>query len=77
MVEALSVPGPKASFAKKKTSLKWSVFDAQHSLGNRLVLSEAVMFYVNQTLSYLNAMFHIFLKWLKIAYLDRIQSLCI
>ena len=77
VVEVWAVPCPKASFAKKKTHSKWSVFGAQHSLGNRLVLSGAVMSHVNRTLNYLNAMFHRSLKWLKVTYLCRIQSLCI
>ena len=77
VVEALSVPCPKASFAKKKTSSKWSVFSAQHSLRKRLVLPGAIMSHVNRTLSYLNAIFYSSLKWLKITYLCRIQSLCI
>ena len=57
MIEVWTVPFPKASFAKKKTSSKWSVFSAQHSLGNRLVLPGATVSHVNRTLSYLNAMF--------------------
>ena len=32
VVDAWAVPCPKASFSKKKTRYKWSVFDAQHSL---------------------------------------------
>ena len=74
VVEAWAVPCWKANCAKKKTNSKWSVFSAQHSIRNRLVLSEATMSHVNRTLSYLNAMFHKSLKWLKITYLCRIQS---
>ena len=38
VVEAWAVPCPKASFAKKKTISKWSVFSAQSFLRYRLVL---------------------------------------
>ena len=76
VVEAWAVPCPKASFAKKNTSSKWSVFGAKHSLGNRLVLPEAIVSHVNRILNYLNAIFYSSLKCLKITYLCGIRSLC-
>ena len=69
VVETWAVPCPKASFAKKKTSSKWSVFGSQYFLGNRSVLSKEIMSHVNRVLSYLNTTFHSSLKCL--------QSLCI
>ena len=77
VVNAWAIPCSKTSFAKKKTSSKWSVFSAQHSLRNRLVLPIAIVSCVYRTLSYLNAIFYSSLKWLKFTYLCRIQSLCI
>ena len=65
VVEAWTVSCPKVSFARKKTSSKWSVFSAQHSLGNRLVLPGAIVSHVNRILSYLNAIFYSPLKCLK------------
>ena len=43
VVKAWGVPCPKASSAKKKTNSKWSVFGAQHFLGNRSVLPGAIV----------------------------------
>ena len=78
VVNAWEVSCPKASFAKKKTSSRWNVFGAQHSLRNRSVLPEATMFNTfNRTINYLNAIFNSSLKCLKITYQFRIQSLCI
>ena len=68
---------PKVSFAKKKTCSEWSVFGAQHSLRNRLVLSGVIMSQVNRTLSYLNSIFYRSLKWLKITSLGKVKWLCI
>ena len=53
--EAWAVLYPKDNCAKKKTNSEWIIVGAQYSLGNRLVLSGAIMSYVNRTLSYLNA----------------------
>ena len=71
VVKAWAGPYSKASFSKMKTSSKWSIFSAQHSLGNIWLLPGAVAF-IN-----LNAIFYISLKLFKITYLCRIQSLCI
>ena len=49
MVKAWAVLFPKDSFAKKKTSSKWRVFSAQHSLRNISVLPKAIMFHANRT----------------------------
>ena len=72
VVEAWAFLCPKASFTKKKTNSKCSVFLAQHSLRNRSVLPRAIVSHVNRTLSYLDAIFYSSLKRLKITYLCRI-----
>ena len=68
VVEATAVLCPKASFAKKKASSKWSVFGAQHALDNRSMLSGAIMSHINRILGYLDAIVYSSLKWLKILY---------
>ena len=50
VVEAWAFLYPKASSAKKKGS-RWSVFGAQHSLGNRSVLPGAIVSPYHRTLS--------------------------
>ena len=42
VVKTRAIPWPKASFAKKKTCSKPSVFSAQHSLRNRSVLQGVI-----------------------------------